>query len=214
MPPRKLESVLHAFAGRIRESRRLAKYAYQWSTRATGARRPSISEKRRDSITELAFLRGFLAWESFLETSFLVYLSGQSPSRGRIPKRYYFPPNQKMAMEWLAEGRGYARWADAGEVGKRAVRFFADGYPFASVLRSNQTALSDANTIRNVIAHESSNVRDQFEKIVRRELGSVPPNRTAGAFLGTIIPASAPPISFLENYLNKLELCAGQIIPL
>jgi len=179
-----------------------------------GRSRPFISSRRRDSITELAFLGAFLAWEAFLEKSFLVYLSGQAPSRGRVPKRYYYPPNQRMAMDWLSEGRDYAKWADAGEVSRRAARFFEDGYPFAVVLRSNQTALTDANIIRNVIAHESTNVQDKFERIVRRELGTMPLNRTAGGFLGMTKPASTPPVSFLEFYVGQLELCSQRIIPL
>lgn len=163
---------------------------------------------------ELAFLRAFLAWEAFLEKSFLLYLAGQIPPKGRQPKRYYYPPNQKMAMDWLAEGREYSKWADAGEVGKRASRFFKDGYPFTSVLRSNQTALTDANMIRNMIAHESMSAQEKFEKIVRRELATLPLNKTAGAFLGMTVPTSTPPVSFLESYMSKLEFCAQQIIPL
>lgn len=214
MPPRKLQSVLSEFSSRMRESRRLANYAREWSLHKGKSGRPFISGKRRDSIIELAFLRAFLAWEAFLEKSFLLYLAGKVPPRGRLPKRYYFPPSHKMAMDWLAEGRDYAKWADAGEVGKRAARFFQDGHPFTSVLRSNQTALADANIIRNMIAHESSNTRQKFEKIARRELSTLPINRTAGAFLGTTVPTSSPPVSFLESYVSKLESCAKQIIPL
>ena len=213
MPPGKRRSILIEFSGRIRESRRLARYAHQWSLRIGSRGRPFISEARRDSIVELAFLRAFLAWESFLEKSFLVYLSGKTPSRGRVPKRYYFPPNEEMAREWLAEGKDYAKWADGQDVDRRAKRMFEDGYPFSSVLVSHQVALADANIIRNMIAHESANVRAKFERIVRRALGTVPPNRTAGAFLGTIDPLSTPPVSFLESYIGKLEYCAQQIIP-
>jgi hypothetical protein len=131
-----------------------------------------------------------------------------------VPKRYYFPPNQRMAMEWLAEGREYARWSDAGEVSRRATRFFKDGYPFTEVLRSNQVALTDANTIRNVIAHESGMAREKFERIVRRELTTLPVNTTAGSFLGMIVPSSTPPTSFLEFYLSKIHTCAQRIVPL
>ena len=60
-------------------------------------------------MTELAFFRAFLGWEVFLEESFILYLAGQKPSRGRAPYRYTFPPNQKTAMDWLVpEGRPYA----------------------------------------------------------------------------------------------------------
>lgn len=212
MPTRKLHVVLREFDSRMRESRRLAKYASQWSVRTGSGGRPFISPSRRDSITELAFLRAFLAWEVFLEKSFLVYLCGEVPAQGRAPKRYYFPPNQSMAMEWLSEGKDYAKWAHPGDVAARAARHFAHGYPFTYVLESNQGTLKDANTIRNMIAHESVNARTKFERVVRQALGTLPVKSTAGAFLGTTVAKSTPPVSFLEFYVSKLEWCAEHII--
>lgn len=205
--------MFNQFSRRVRESKRLANDAYKWSSIKGAGGQPLISAKRRESITELAFLRAFLAWEVFLEHSFLGYLTGQTPTRGRAPKRYYFPPNQKLARELLAEGREYARWADAGMVGMRATRFFKDGFPFRDALRSNQVALTDANMIRNMIAHESGKARDSFENVVRRELGHMPINKTAGHFLGHTKPGATPPTSFLDWYISKLDGCARQIIP-
>jgi hypothetical protein len=165
-------------------------------------------------MTELAFLRSFLAWETFLEQSFILYLSGQRPPRGRAPHRYAFPPNQRAAMDWVVpEGRPYARWTVATDVSARAERLFQAGRPFAPVLRGNQNVLEDARLIRNAIAHESISVWEKFENSVRTKLGTLPPNLTVGGFLGTIVPTSAPPVSFLEFYLGKIEFAAQQIVP-
>jgi hypothetical protein len=117
-----------------------------------------------------------------------------------------------MAMEWLTEGKDYAKWANPIEVAARAARHFAHGYPFTSILESNQSTLKDANTIRNMIAHESASARTKFEKVVRQALGTLPVKSTPGAFLGTTLPKSTPPISFLEFYVSKLEWCAEHII--
>ena len=162
---------------------------------------------------ELAFLRAFLAWEAFLEESFILYLLGRTSPGGYSPKRYYFPPNQTMATEWLAEGKDYAKWANCQEVERRAFRHFEQGSPFSQSLRSNQSVLSDANAIRNMIAHESASAQVKFESIVRRELGTLPITGTAGAFLGMTVPTSTPPISFLDFYISKFESCAALIIP-
>jgi hypothetical protein len=197
----------------MKESRHLANDAYQWASRVGRAGQPYIDEKRRDSIVELAFLRAFLAWESFLAESFALYVMGYVPPTGRPPKRYYFPPNRQMLEEWLAEGKEHSKWASSSEVSNRARRHFENGFPFTSVLNSNQVALSDATTIRNMIAHESASAQLKFESIVRRKLTALPPNTTVGSFLGTTMPAATPLISFFEYYISQFENCAQQIVP-
>lgn len=165
-------------------------------------------------MTEMAFLRAFLAWEILVEESFILYLSGQEPPRGRAPKRYAFPPNHKTAMDWVVpEGRDYAGWTIASLVSERAERFFQAGRPFAPVLRSNQKMLDDARTIRNAITHKSVTARQKFEIVVRTKLGTLPPGLTVGGFLGTTVPRITPPISFLEFYVGKIDLAAQQIVP-
>ena len=166
-------------------------------------------------MTEMAFLHAFLAWEVFVEDSFVLYLSGQKPPRGRAPKRYAFPPNQKTAMEWvIPEGRKYARWAFADDVDEKAQRFFRAGRPFTPVFRSNQNMLDEVRIIRDAIAHKSASARNKFEKVARTGfLGTLPPNLTVGGFLGTTKPGSTPPVSFLEFYVAKIDFAAQQIVP-
>jgi hypothetical protein len=164
-------------------------------------------------MTEMAFLRAYLAWEVFLEETFVSYLLGMRPPRGRSPRRYTFPPNRRAAEQWvIPEGRPFAKW-DAVAVANRAERFFRSGGPFTSSLRSQQSAFDDMKTIRNAIAHESQNAQAKFESLVRVKLTSLPPRLTVGAFLLATVPGSTPATSFLELYLSKLELVASLIVP-
>jgi hypothetical protein len=164
-------------------------------------------------MTELALLRAFLAWETFLEESFILYLLGHRPLRGRAPQRYAFPPNQRAAADWLLpEGGSYTRWTNAAHVSLRAERFFRAGRPFVPVLRSNQNVLEELRTLRNAIAHTSVNTKRKFENLARLKLGVLPPNLTVGAFLGMTIAGSSPPSSFLEFYFSKIEFAAQKII--
>jgi hypothetical protein len=165
-------------------------------------------------MTETAFLRAFLGWEAFLEESFVLYLSGKKPPRGRGPSRYTFPPTIEKAREWVVpEGHHFARWNLAADVASRAERHFKSGGPFASVLRSNQNILEDARVIRNAIAHDSASAYDRFERVVRTALTTVPPRLTVGGFLNTVVPRSNPPISYLEFYIGKIHFAAQQIVP-
>lgn len=211
MAQRRLRTVLGELLSDLRECRRLSVDANNWSLPGT---QPHISRSRRDHITELAFLRAFLAWEVFVEESFILYLLGQRAPRGRAPVRYAFPPNQRAAMEWvIPEGRTYAGWSVSTHVSNRAQRFFREGRPFTTVLRANQALLEEARTIRNAIAHKSINVRNKFESFVRSKLGALPPNTTVGSFLSATVPGVAPPISFLELYIGRIESAARLIVP-
>ncbi len=125
-----------------------------------------------------------------------------------------FPPNHQIAMEWvIPEGRKYAGWTVPEYVIDRAKRFFHEGRPFTPVLRGNRNLLDEARIIRNAIAHESRSTEEKSEDLVRRKLGTLPPSLTIGGFLGTTVPGSAPPISFLEFYVSKIEFAAQQIVP-
>jgi len=162
-------------------------------------------------MIELAFLRGFLAWEGFLEESFILYMLGKRPQTGRPPQRYVLPRNRESAHDLAAEGRPYARW-DATSVTSRAQRFFRDGRPYIQALQPSQNALADAKTIRNAIAHVSVAARNKFETLVRRELTVLPPRLTVGGFLNTTKSGVTPPVSFLEFYLDKLQFVAERIV--
>lgn len=162
----------------------------------------------------MAFLHFFQAWEVFVEDSFILYLRGRIPPRGRAPKRYAFPPDNAAALSWVVpEGREYAEWAHAQTVRVRAERFFKAGRPFGPVLTANQTLLDHVRLIRNAIAHKSETARVKFERIVRDEMGTLPPTLTVGGFLSTTKPGTVPPISFLEFYAGRLELSARRIVP-
>lgn len=214
MPQRQLQTAFSEFARSLQESRQLSTDAHHWSLPGAHGARPFISRKRRDYLTELAFLHAFQAWEVFIEESFILYLWGRRAPRGRAPRRYAFPPDRRTAAEWvIPEGREYAQWTHAQYVRERAERFFKEGRPFSPVLMGNQNLLNEIRVIRNAIAHKSQSVRDKFETVVRAKLGTLPANLTVGGFLGTTTPGTVPPVSFLESYFDKIELAARLIVP-
>jgi hypothetical protein len=206
---RQLNHVLKDCRRTLKDCRNFAADARAWS--APGAR-PHISRKQHDWIVALAFLRGCLALETFLEESFVLFSLGHTPPKGRAPHRYALPPSRKHVDDWVVpEGRPYATW-DANAVSQRASRFFRNGAPFTNALKGSQTALAETRTIRNAIAHDATSVKDRFENLVRTKIGTLPSGLTVGGFLSTIVPASAPPQTFLEMYLARIELVADQIV--
>lgn len=171
-----------------------------------------ISKLHHEMIIELAFLRSFLAWERFLEESFILYLLGKKSPTGFKPKRYVLPKNYKHALEISSADASYADWTSTEIVIKRAERFFNRGDPYASSLKIRTAKFNDVRTLRNAIAHSSIYSRDRFRKLVRRELTYYPAGLTPGGFLNTGLPALKSR-SFLEDYLDIILESAKDIIP-
>lgn len=147
---RQLHSVLNELLRSLHDSGRLAADAYTWSAPGPDGMRPHISAKRRDHITEMAFLSAFQAWEVFVEHSFVLYLWGRRPPKGSALNATCSLPTTRRPRRWVVpEGRHFAEWTDASRVIGRAERFFRAGQPFAAVLRGNQHLLEEMRTVRN-----------------------------------------------------------------
>lgn len=203
-----LDSTLRRFQRTVRECQRLADDARRWS--APGAH-PRLTPSRRDSMVELAFLRVFLAWESFLEETFILFVLGNTPTGRRVPIRFVNPPNRPVARELVADGRPYAKWT-ADEVRRRSTRFFRGGWPFEPALKASQQALQDLNTVRNAVAHDSEDSWEKFKKLVRRDLKTLPSGLTVGKYLDTVRPGTTPATSFMDHYLATIVLVADAIV--
>jgi hypothetical protein len=211
MRHRRLDKVLSTFTERLDRSRRLAVNAYLWLGQA-GAFQPPLRSDDVNSISEFAFLKAFLAWECFLEDSFVLYLLGKTPPRGRAPRRYGIPPTYETAYDLVREGSPFGKWNSMPHVIQRAERFFQDGHPYRNALANNVSKFNELNTIRNRIAHTTSSAIARFEGLVRSKIGIFPARTTVGSFLATTVPQSAPPQSFFDLYLEILRASATTIV--
>lgn len=216
MAYRKLRTVWDALDVNLEQTERLVYDTGQWMSVLTPKGVPKFTARHREIVTELAFLRAFLAWELFLEETFVLYLLGKKPPKGRSPHRYVSPPTREVAENIvIPEGRDYVSWTVASTVADRATRFFRGGEPFAPALRSQINTLNEMRTIRNAIAHWQSSAQDKFKNVVRNKpgIGSYPAGLTVGGFLTMRIPASSPPESFFSDYLKRIRITAEQVVP-
>lgn len=214
MPHRKLKGVISAFAKRLNDISQLVLAAEGWQKASVPSGTIRFAIHHKELVSELAFLHLYLAWESFLEESFILYLIGRKPPKGVAPRRYAMPPNRESAEALvLQEGRDYADWAAPDRVVDRSKRFFRNGKPFASALTGKQSFLQDLKTIRNAVAHSSKSSQEKYRRLVRRELATYPHSLTIGGFLATPKPGVSPPQSFFEEYLSNLQVLAETIVP-
>ncbi len=206
--------VLQDLDNNLKQSQSLILAAQQWTLPNLGPRRPRFSIAHRDMLIELAFLKSFLAWEKFLEESFVLYLLGKKSPRNYSPKRFIEPPNREYAIKLtLPENRLYADWDNHETVQIRAQRFFVNGEPYYRILTSNTYLFRELQTVRNAMVHRSTSSHEKFEKLVRDQLGALPPRLNVGKFLIITQPHSNPPVSFFDRYLTQITRSAHQIIP-
>ena len=113
------------------------------------------------------------------------------------------------------DGKKYADWTKAEEVHNRAERQFleADKTYFAQ-LKVYTVTLEELTAIRNAVAHASTHSQNEFRKVVRLRLVTVPSSSiSVGAFLATTSPTTSPPQTFLETYLEQMKFVAALIVP-
>jgi hypothetical protein len=180
---------------------------------ARGIKRGPFTESQYLLVVELAYLRGFLAWESFLEQTFLLYMVGKNAPSGFAPKRYVFAPSRQHARDFSKGDQRYPDWTAADRVVARANRFFKHGEPYAYVLSNTQGDLKDMKAIRNAIAHQSQETNDSFRTVVRKAIGFYPKDTTVGEFLDMNRPNTTPSITIMEHYFTVLVHAAREIVP-
>lgn len=136
-------------------------------------------------IYELSFLKIFLAWEYFLEKSFILYMLGKKTENGYKPESYVTPIDEDHAYKIIKGGANFPNWLDLEFIREKSELFFKDGEPFKSALYDDQTihkGLRIMKTTRNRIVHVSPGSREKFESMLRDEFGYAT-DITPGEFL-------------------------------
>lgn len=214
MAERTLKSLRKRTIAGIDDSIQLTARSEVWQQRLKYLSGAQFGQKHQRRIVELAFLRTFLSWESFLEDAFLLYLLGFRAPSGYLPVRYATPATRKHAVALTSAESHYTDWTSPDKVSARAERFFRNGRPFADVIQSHMHFLQDLKTIRNAVTHHSAEAREKFKSFVRRQLNYYPSHMmTPGDFLATPMPNKTPPSTFLADYQERLMMLIEIIVP-
>ena len=126
----------------------------------------SISLTNLQLIYELAYLKGFLAWEAFQEEVFLRLMCGYAGANGAEPLRpgqSYFRSTADAGAALLA-GRDYILWHNPGAVVRRFDHYFdSPNSPFRTTL-SSSARLPGYSAVRHRIAHLQDHAKLQFDQ--------------------------------------------------
>ncbi|HFD88061.1 MAG TPA: hypothetical protein ENJ35_10350 [Gammaproteobacteria bacterium] len=171
-----------------------------------------LHHARLELLYELAFLRVFLAWETFLEASFLRYLCGYSSSVGGavvLPgRRFYSTITQ--AEHAVVGRRRFVLWHDPDRVVDRSNQFLQSS-PVATVVQSYAGQLKRIAAIRHRIVHVQKDARQNFDEATMAIAGRRYRGGRAGAFLRDRDASAYPPARWLETLTDELQNLAVQI---
>ena len=196
------------FSTRTQEYSALLISAHQ--VKANKAYVRSLNE--RSAITDIAFLRFFVAWEAFLEESMILYATGSVSTSGSIIKRLIIPQSQQHAHEIAINGSRFIEWSAVDAVRRLAKLFFDQSAPYDVVLSSIVSVVEDSKIIRNSIAHISATTSHKLDILASRILQKPVKEITTYELLMSNTPINQPiETTVYEYYSSQIEIAAELI---
>ena len=162
----------------------------------------------RSFLTEAAVVRIHVAWERYLEESFLEYLMGSPSVSGKVVITYLNGPSMDHARRVLVGTQRYVDWGNPEVVVQLANLYFRKGEPYSQALPLVQSQLLDFRTIRNAAAHQSSTAAAKLEKVALRWLGRAAPGVTAYDVVTAPFPRD-PSKTILQSLVESVEATAA-----
>jgi len=172
--------------------------------------RRELVPSRLEALNELAYLRVFLSWESFLEDSFLHYLCGFENSSG--PLRLILPRFRTLedARNDLLHGADFVSWYSPQRIVRRSQKYANSG-PHEVVIRSSQARLEWFAAIRGRIAHSSNYARAEFDRATVGLVGRRIRGANPGLFLRS--PEVTSGVRWLVAIATEFKNLAAQVTP-
>jgi hypothetical protein len=165
----------------------------------------------RKQITVAAFLNMFIAWETFLESAFAAYMTGEPTAAGRLPTRYVSPQSTDEAKVMLIGTQRFFDYGNHENVRKIARMFFQNGDPFEPHISSLIGDLADLRTMRNASAHITSTTQTALDALAQGIFGAPRPSIDLYTLLTSVDPRIPGGVTVLAAYRDKLLIGAGLI---
>lgn len=170
-----------------------------------------LSEKQRDFISESAYLKLFIAWENFLQNSYIEYMLWEPSISWKIIHRYISPNDSDHANGILLGCQRYIDWTNPEIIKKMSNLHFTVDNPFDVWISSMLNELFDMKTIRNAAAHFSITTAKPLDALASKKLGKICSNMKISELIFSLDPSSWSWETIFAVYINKLEICAEGI---
>lgn len=164
-------------------------------------------------VIDGAFLTLFMAFERFLELSFLCYMMGQPGLNGNTFTRYVSPVSEENAFNMIKGNNRFADFTNRDIIVRLANNFFDAGGTY-TYLNSISGDFEEMKKIRNAISHVSVESEKSFQGLVRTKIGSLPPNMNTSTFLNTIVPGTSTTffIHYKDIVVSTIDNSKGRFL--
>jgi hypothetical protein len=169
-----------------------------------------FDSEKKEFVISSAFLRMFICLESFIESSFSKYLTGEESIDGTVVHCCVSPVDREHALKILIGNQKYVDWTNHEVVMKLARLYLKDGEPLFSNMSSISRELSDLKTVRNAAAHLSSSTQRPLDALSTRILGHSVSNTDVASFVMSLHPLDSSK-TVLQYYQNILDIAAENI---
>lgn len=171
-----------------------------------------IARDLREFISESAFLRIYIAWETFVENCFVDYLLNEPSILNNRPAKWVNPIDKDHAQQIIIGNQRHMDWSNPEAIRKISQIFFHQGYVFNTALSAINNDLMDLKTIRNSATHISSTTSSKLDGLSTRVLNTPCSSYTAYRLLFSLDPRSTVPnTKVLDRYLQIVDVAAEQI---
>lgn len=156
----------------------------------------------------------FIAWESFLEESFLRYMCGFhcKQSAPQVPNSGSHLSTLALARAALHGSQQYLLWHNPAKVVARSQSFFTQG-AHETVIASNQARIEHFARARHRVAHAQQDAHRKFDQATMSLVGRRYPASRVGRFLRDRDASQPLPSRWLQTIASELVALARQIVP-
>jgi hypothetical protein len=178
------------------------------------ATRPSstkLSKLQLHLLTEAIFFAGFRAYENFIRDIFLLYCMEKQPNTRKKVKSYLSPMNYSHTEVLIQSSMPFLDWSSPDTIIDRASIYLQDGYPIKLPLTTNIEALRNFKKLRNHIAHNSKESLDEYIKVVKRYITTIPLQIPSPGEILLITDRSNPTQYILLSFFELMKILAGDL---
>lgn len=157
---------------------------------------------------ESAFLDAFKAWEVFLETLAIAYLTGEPDIGGNAAPSVMTVSDPETCRKIVNGGRSFVSWAKIDEVKKRFAIFFEPS-TLDALFDSGVAEIKEMETCRNAIAHSSGSAYNKLNDLWRNKFGT---SRSTLRSVDVLLLRYDPTRTWFDRYLEVLEVISQNLV--